>query len=530
MTFNFNHGKYPDNRSQFKNKMGDKPDILAQAFNEFTQEFVMVSAMGTWVLIKSIFSYYCPLVVALLGVIIWVGYYISTEALHIQFIHNLEPTIFSYERLMVMYKIHRNYYWAGISLLFLSPLLLVMGYFSRSIATKYRLMFEKIGLRNGTKETPKMIKKKKVDKFRTKYIFDANGLGISEFEMKRERLEAHFREKIESIKYGKHRGRVEIIFNKQDFPEKLTYLELTKKISLPSNSFFIGHSEEGLLTQDISKLPHMLIAGTTGSGKTVFFKQVLMGLLEFTPHIQMYLVDLKGGLEMIDFVKAPNVRVVKTIEKTLEVFRQLEKEMKSRFKYLEKKGRKQIIPEVDKKDRIAVAVDEASVLYMNRGRYDPDRQATLEARRLADSIAKLSRAAAIHLLLATQKLENQVIPTSVTENVSGRMIFRVNSFQGSNQVIGSKDAMMLPEIPGRGIWSFGTKRLTIQAPFISERTIRSRCSFIEADFQSKRKTCFCPMIGEEEKRQKQETRNIGYSLIAKEEKKSFYHDSSKGEN
>ena len=152
---------------------------------------------------------------------------------------------------------------------------------------------------------------------------------------------------------------------------------------------------------------------------------------------------------------------------------------------------------------------------MNRGHYDSDKNNALEARKLADSIAKLSRAAAIHLLLATQKLENQVIPTSVTENISGRMVFRVNSFQGSNQVIGSKDAMTLPEIPGRGIWSFGTKQLTIQAPYIDEEFIKEKCTEIERDFKDGRRKCFNPLIREREKMEEENKKSIVYSEVKK---------------
>ena len=513
---NTSKSSYPQNKDQFKNGISNKPDLAGQAVNEFLHEATVVSAIGLWKVLKSLFSVYCPFTLVSIGTAIWLGYYISTEALHIQFIHSLEPSLFTYKRLSSLYKIHRNWHWVGISTLLYFPVVVTIGIYARSLVTKYKAIFHKVGLRNGVGETPKFIKKKKIDSFQTRYIFDANGVGLSEFEVKKERLEAHFRENIESVKYGKNKGRIEVTLNRQDFPEKLTYTELSKKITLPTSSFYIGHSMDGILTQNVSELPHMIIAGTTGSGKSVFFKQALLGLLESTPNIQMYLVDLKGGLEIIDFVKAPNVRVVKTMEEALKVFRQVEREMKARFKYLEKKGKKQIVPEEDRKERIVLAVDEASVLYMNRGPHDPDKKNALEARQLADSIAKLSRAAAIHLLLATQKLENQVIPTSVTENISGRMVFRANSFQGSNQVIGSKDAMDLPEIPGRGIWNFGTKKLMIQAPFIDEKIIKQRCLEIAADFEAGKRKCFNPMIGEVEKKTEEEAQTSAYKDFVKD--------------
>ena len=510
--------KYPKNRDLFRNQNSNQPDVFGQAANEFLNECAVLFGIGCWVFVKSLFSPYAPLILAWLGFITWAGYYISTEAIHFQLLHDLEPSIFTYERIQPLYKIHRDYWWAGISIFFfLLPTLITIGTWSRYQRTKYKHAFESIGLKNKIGQTPKLIKKKKIDKFRVKYIFDANNIGFSSFEDKKEELEAYFQQNIESIKYGKHKGRIEITLNKQDFPNRLTYSELRKETTLPANNFYIGYSAEGNITQSVSELPHMIIAGTTGSGKSVFFKQALMGLLESTPHIQMYLVDLKGGLEMIDFVGAPNVKVVKTLNDTLVLFRQVEKEMKNRFAYLEKSGRKQIIPAKDKKDRIVVAVDEASVLYTSRGPHDPDKENALEARNLADSIAKLSRAASIHLLLATQKLEDRVIPTSVTENISGRMVFRVNSFQGSNQVIGSKEAMMLPEIPGRGIWSFGTRRMTIQAPFIGEQEIKKRCLKIAEDFKDKSRDCFSLMIGAVEEKESKEVQADADEMVLSKE-------------
>lgn len=495
---------YPDSKDKLQHK---SPDSTGKIITEALHELVVMTSMGTWVMLKSLFSRYCPLTITILAGIIWCGYYISTEALHIQFIHDIEPTIFTYDSLRPMYKIHRDVYWALISSSLFLLAAFPAGIYARMMRTKYIKLFQQMGLKNGTGDTPKLLDKQRIDSNRSKYIFDSNGIGLSEFEAKKERLEAHFKQNVESIAHGENKGRIEISLNKENFPELIKYQDLLVKNPLPANSFFVGHSTEGILSQNVAKLPHMLIAGVTDSGKSVFFKQALMGLLESTPHVQMYLIDLKGGLEMVDFVSAPNVKFVKTIDEALILLRQVEGEMKSRFKYLENNGRKVIEPAIDKMDRIIVGVDEASVLYTTPGTNDPDKNKVLEARKLTDSIAKLSRAASIHLLLATQKVEAQIIPTTVTENITGRMMFRSNSFQGSNQMLGSKEAMTLPKIPGRGIWSCGTTKLMIQSPFIDEDSIVKRCKVIAEEFKNKERKCFNEMIGvKEEKaaRKKQE--------------------------
>ncbi|MFK7827891.1 MAG: FtsK/SpoIIIE domain-containing protein [Oligoflexales bacterium] len=469
-----------------------KDSLLSSHLNEF----VVISGMGVWVLIKSLISIYAPITIGILSGMCYLTYQIASSGQHIQWIHHVKPELFSIERLDWMWGIPVIYHCLFLYLTVLSPIVLFLGMWARGRRTKYQKVFQSIGLTNGHKDTPKLLKFNRFDRFRKNYLFDANGIGLSEFEEKKERLEANFRSNIESIKLGPRPGLVLISFNDKKFPDSVKYTDLAASTLLPRDSFFIGQSTEGTITQAISELPHMLIAGTTGSGKSVAFKQILMGLLESSKHLQMYLVDLKGGVEMIDFVKCPNVKVVKTMEDALIVLRMVEKEMKERFRYLEECNRKQIVPEIDKKDRIVVGVDECSVLYMNRPRNDPEYEDALEARQLADSICKLSRAASIHMILATQKLDRQVIPTSVSENISGRLAFRANSLQGSLIVLGSKDACELPEIPGRGIWSFGTKKVTVQAPYIEEKIIKSRSENIAKLFATGKKKLLNPMLGD----------------------------------
>jgi S-DNA-T family DNA segregation ATPase FtsK/SpoIIIE len=477
---------------------GDKIGIMVE---EMLQECIVVSSMGAWWFLKSFVTARAIFTIPLLAGIAYLSYLAASKGLHLLYLHDMEPKyIFTAKRVNWLWNYPLSYHLGFLFSVFIFPVLLMAGIMVRSIRTKFIKLFKTVGITNGLGDTPKLIKEKRIDSNRKTYIFDANGVGISEFEAKKERIESLFKTRVESIKHGSDRSKIAVTFTTLDFPDRLAYTQLLVQKTLPKESFYIGQGVEGILTQGIAELPHMLIAGTTGSGKSIFFKQCLLGLLESSPYLQMYLIDLKGGLEMIDFKKAPNVKVIKDLDQAVAMLAMVEKEMKDRFSYLEESQRKQIVPERDKKDRIIVAVDEASVLYMNRNKFDPDYENALKARMLADSISKLSRAAAIHLLLATQKLDRQVIPTSVSENISGRMAFRANSLQGSLIVLGTKDACDLPEIPGRGIWSFGTKKVIVQAPFVDEKTIKQRCEQIHEMFQRGKRFMLSPMIGEPEKK------------------------------
>lgn len=488
-------------------------DIASQVINEFLQEFVVMFSLGIWIVIRSWYSrkawWSIPASILGIGGIYWLaaGKYFYIWAWHD------DPSLSESKVFQYFYNLSTEFQFGLIFLLIGSPVFCIVGGIARATRAKYQKAFAVMGLTNKVGDTPKLIRKGKSQNGRQDMIFDYNGVSIEEFQVKRSHLESFFESNIETIKYGSSKKHIVLTLCDKPFPEKVSYGELVAGKVLPKYSFYLGKTSEGIVTQSITELPHMLIAGTTGSGKSVFFKQALLGLLESSPHLQMYLIDLKSGLEMIDFVSSPNVKVIKNMEDAVQALRLANREMKKRFKYLEKRNKKQIFPGLDKMDRVIVAIDEASVLYMNRPRTDPDYHLAIEARTLADNIAKLSRAAAIHLLFATQKLDRQVIPTSVSENISGRMAFRANSLQGSLVVLGNKAASEIPEIPGRGVWNFGTKQFAIQAPYVDEKMIQTRCKKVAGQFKNGQRSMLSPMLGESRSNENNEQQSQLYDAM-----------------
>lgn len=468
-------------------------DEAVMTFIDLFQEIFVISIIGLSELGKLSYRFLPWSLPVLYGI------YIGTQQIvlnlsHLVELHFLEPKLITFKVLEWCLKVPLFYHHMIILNIIAFIVCVALGFRLRYLRNKFIKLFKIAGLTNGMGDTPKLVYNKRLDKYRFQYDLDANGIGLGEFEDKKERVEALFQMEIESIKKGKHPGRVLITFNTRSLPTSIPYHEISTEKVLPPDSFYVGLSAEGVVTQNISDLPHMIVAGTTGSGKSNFFKQCLLGLLESTKHLQLYVIDLKGGLEAIDFKDAPNVKIVKEMRDAVDILRLIEREMKGRFNYLEANNKKSIEPARDKKDRIIVAVDEASILYMNRSKYDYDYKISIEARRLADSISKLSRAAAIHLILATQKLDREVIPTSVSENISGRMAFRSPSLQGSMVVLGTKDAMDLPAIKGRGIWNVGNEMTIVQAPFISDSDIKSISKRISNEFKAKERKTFEPLI------------------------------------
>jgi DNA segregation ATPase FtsK/SpoIIIE-like protein len=208
---------------------------------------------------------------------------------------------------------------------------------------------------------------------------------------------------------------------------------------------------------------------------------------------------LKLGVEVKVYRQLPNARIAKDADEAVQLLQAVVKEMKERFQLLERNGHKQIDPERDGKDLILVGVDEASVLYGKRRGDRSGNNMTTMARELTDEIAKLGRAACIHLIMATQKVTNESIDTKIQENVGGRICFRVNSLQGSNTVLGNKKAYELPDIKGRAIWGAGNDFTEVQTPFVSEKLIGDEIRSIKGDFDSAKRKCLQAMIADQHK-------------------------------
>ena len=332
----------------------------------------------------------------------------------------------------------------------------------------------------------KVLKVTKTIPTKTLVEVSTNLLGIDDFTKNTQRLSSSFHRIVDSIKEGNTPGNFLLHLSANRLAKKYSYQQLKSNLTT-SESFIVGQSGTGIVRQNLSELPHLLIAGTTGGGKSVFFKQTLLSLLESSRLIKMYLIDLKGGVEMQVFEKLPNVKMVSDLDGTITILKQVKKEKDDRFAYLKDTGRKEINPRKDGKERIIIGIDESSMLYAPR-LGEPEEQAkVLQARILIDEIAKLGRAAAISLILSTQKVSKKTIDTSIQHNVEGKMCFRVNTLQGSAVVLGNKSAYMLPNIPGRGIWQVGNKEVEVQTPFLSEEELEESLDFLVTKFSKNKK-------------------------------------------
>ncbi|MBY0386307.1 hypothetical protein K2X05_14210 [bacterium] len=371
---------------------------------------------------------------------------------------------------------------SGISIfLFFVVFFLIMGLPQMLKNMKYQSIFNVLGIKNGAGEIPKIVEVHDLGNDKELIQFRARGVSVNEFENKNANFATAYGKIASEVRLGRDRRFIEVLLSGKELPKLVLFENIKEKFN-QACSFIVGESMERVITQRIDSLPHLLIAGSTGGGKSNFFRQVVLSLLKNSKHIQFYLLDLKRGIEVVEFSDLPNVRIAKDEKEAVSYLEKIVQEMKDRFKYLEENRKKKIIPEQDNKDLIVVAVDEASVLFGRERAGSENKEYIDKARDYIDELAKLARAAGIHLILATQKPVKESIDTKVLENLQGRMAFRMQSVAGSNVALGNKRAIELSDIKGRGIWQNGTFETEVQTPLLTDELLESELEIIKKDF------------------------------------------------
>ena len=246
-----------------------------------------------------------------------------------------------------------------------------------------------------------------------------------------------------------------------------------------------------IVTADLASMPHVLIAGSTGSGKSVAINAMIMSVLfKSTPEqVRMILVDPKrvelGMYEGIPHLFTPIITEAKLAANALRnAVREMERRLKllaanhvrniDQFNKLFDNGSEYLFEDVNQEPLpyIIIIIDELADLMM------------LDRSNVEESItrlAQMARAVGIHLILATQRPSVDVITGLIKANVPTRMSFRLATKVDSRTIIDSNGAESLL---GRGDMLYlppGTSRLQrVHAPFVTEKEISAVTAFWRA--------------------------------------------------
>lgn len=412
---------------------------------------------------------------------------------YLRWLNKILPTYFTKNVVLFLRTIPKVWHFSFLIIFTLYTLGIVLGFTTYIRKRKLQKSLDTIGLSNAQGLAPKVIREIEIDENKSKVHITAKGIGRDRFEAKKNDLESSFERIIEGINILQDRKTLEILLCKKELRKMLTFYEAIPALKNPYN-FLIGESANGIVVADIRELPHLLIAGSTGGGKSAYFRQVFVSLLKYSPHLQVYLIDLKRGIEVKEFAQLPNVRIAKDEAEAVQLLQALKDEMHKRFIFMEKNSLKKIDPKLHKRDLIVVGIDEASVLYGKTTVSKAKSQLVAKARDLTDEIAKLARAAGIHLVIATQKPLKEALDTKTLENLTGRMVFKMSTHAGSNTALGNVKAYALPDIKGRGIWAGGNKYIEIQTPYLSETELDEECKEIAEKMKEQGIVNYQPMI------------------------------------
>lgn len=359
--------------------------------------------------------------------------------------------------------------------------LMIAGLATYKLIRKYQLALDHLNLKSGLDHRPIVVTVDQRDETRTRILVKSTGLGEERYKSKLDDLRASVGQKIESVTYLEKDNRfVEISLAHRLLENTVRYTDLISNAKKPY-SFVVGKSLRAIITENLEDVPHYLIAGSTGGGKSVAFKNMLLGLLETSKNIQLYIFDFKQ-VEMNEFAVLSNVKVIKNEHDASLLLESFVKEMDSRYKLLEKKGEKKINPDRDKLPRIVIGIDECSDLLGKVKKNDPNFEAIERAKRCLNELSRKARASGIHLIFATQKVDMNSIDTQIQENLEGRLSFRMNTIENSVRVLQNSMSYYLPSIAGRAIWKKGANYTEVQCPFISDEELVQRIDTLKEKF------------------------------------------------
>ena len=249
-----------------------------------------------------------------------------------------------------------------------------------------------------------------------------------------------------------------------------------KDVKLP---IALGKSISGIpITGDLSSMPHLLIAGTTGSGKSVCINTIILSLLyKHSPDkCKFILIDPKM-LELSTYEGIPHLLcpVITEAKKAASVLGWVVKEMESRYKLMTREGVKNIDGYNTKHSHsmpyIIVIVDEMSDLMLVAGK---------EIENYIQKLSQMARAAGIHIIMATQRPSVDVITGTIKANFPTRISFQVTSKIDSRTILGEQGA---EQLLGKGdmlYMSSANRIIRIHAPYVSETEIDKINNFIRS--------------------------------------------------
>ncbi len=249
-------------------------------------------------------------------------------------------------------------------------------------------------------------------------------------------------------------------------------------------SFVLGRDVAGdIITYDLNKAPHLLVAGATGTGKSVTINALLLSLLyrNSPSELKLILVDPKH-VEMTLYNDIPHLLtpVITESDKTVSALKWAVAEMERRLKLLSEYGKRDIgeyntVKNVDRMPYIVIVIDELFDLMMQAGK---------DVESLIQRISQMARAVGIHLVLATQRPSVNVITGTIKANVPTRIALATASNVDSRTIL---DIGGAEKLLGKGDMLFSSaefiKPKRVQGVLVSNEEVSAVTKFLREQRQ-----------------------------------------------
>ncbi len=264
----------------------------------------------------------------------------------------------------------------------------------------------------------------------------------------------------------------------REIVESKEFLNKDIKIPITLGKTIAGYPVVG----DLVSMPHLLIAGTTGSGKSVCINTLILSILyKHTPDFcKLILIDPKM-LELSAYQGIPHLLspVITEPKKATSALKWTVKEMESRYRQMTEEGVRNISGYNDKAKKegkkimpyIVVVVDEMADLMI---------LSTKEIESYIQRLAQMARAAGIHIVMATQRPSVDVITGTIKANFPTRISFQVTSKIDSRTILGEQGA---EQLLGKGdmlFMSSASRMIRIHGPFVSDLEIEKVATFLRS--------------------------------------------------
>ena len=317
-----------------------------------------------------------------------------------------------------------------------------------------------IGLVNHAEAVPEL-KSKRKDKQNPKisiWEFTSQGIPLKVWKDKKEAIETALDITIVKMKNGSGKSRVLVhaVPAVSDLPDMIKW----KDTYLSQQSFILnlGESFTGPVTVDLARVPHILLGGATGSGKSVLLKLLLMQANKKGANV--CIADFKGG---VDFppVWHKECRMCFEEQSTLELLTELTEELERRKQLLKAAG----LPNIDHYNavtgenlqRYIFACDELAEMLDKTGLTKDQKETVIKIESRLSVIARLGHAFGIHLILATQRPDSTILNGQIKNNINCRICGRADNVLSQIILDNTYAADQIPEdAQGRFLLHDGT--------------------------------------------------------------------------